>query len=317
VTTSNGQSGYGSVFELRPPAAPGGNWRYATLYSFGEISSDGQYPQGQLLFGPDHALYGTTYEGGVNNDGTVFRLDPPKSNDGDWTEEILWNFSGSPSDGYGPVGPLVIGNDGAIYGVTKYGGSGEYGTVFELTPSAAGGNWKENILYNFGTAFGDSYPTGVILGPNHVLYGTTLQPDGKACDDVGTFPCGILFELRRPDAPGGAWTEATLITFTVDSSIDGVQPYAPPILGPDGVLYGTTGSGGADGYGTIFKLLPPSSPGGEWTEVVLYSFTDAVDGWLPTGIAFGPDGNIYGTTTLILEKGGVGNYGTVFQFMLQ
>ena len=62
-------------------------------------------------------------------------------------------------------------------------------------------------------------------------------------------------------------------------------------------------------------MLPPSAPGGGWTEVILYSFTGEVDGQLPTGKAFGPDGNLYGATSMVFERGGAGNYGTVFHLI--
>jgi hypothetical protein len=81
----------------------------------------------------------------------------------------------------------------------------------------------------------------------------------------------------------------------------------------NGVLYGTTGVPNdgqvGTGYGTIFSLTPPGSPGGSWTETVLYFFTDGSDGGKPTGIVAGPGGVLYGATS----TGGSG-FGTVFSF---
>jgi hypothetical protein len=91
-------------------------------------------------------------------------------------------------------------------------------------------------------------------------------------------------------------------------------------LGPNGVLYGTTWSGGADhtDLGTLFGMAPPSSPGGNWTETVLFSFTGDANGAGPNGVTLGPDGNLYGTTnTGGVSKDGTRNQGTVFQFVLQ
>jgi uncharacterized repeat protein (TIGR03803 family) len=70
---------------------------------------------------------------------------------------------------------------------------------------------------------------------------------------------------------------------------------------------------GKDNLGTIFEMIPPSAPGGTWTEVVLYSFAVGAGGAFPNAVALGPDGNLYGTT----ESGGANNLGTVFQFVLQ
>jgi uncharacterized repeat protein (TIGR03803 family) len=317
VTVGNDTDDFGTIFELKTPATGGAHWRETTLHAFSDTPADGIFPQGAPTFGPHDALYGTTSGGGAKNYGTVYRLAPPAAKGGAWTEEILWDFLGYPGDGQGPVGALAIGPDGAIFGVTEYGGLGG-GTVFQLTPPASpGGSWVETLLYEFPPQAGFSgsaYPAGVILGPNHVLYGTTGQYDGKACDDGN--PCGTVFEVTPPATPGGAWAETTLHTFVFGAG-DGAQPMAPPLLDSDGAVYGTCISGGSTGYGTIFKMLPPSAPGGGWTEVILYSFTGGVDGQLPTGMAFGPDGNLYGTTSMVFERGGVGNYGTVFQFLFQ
>jgi uncharacterized repeat protein (TIGR03803 family) len=312
TTFTNNAGSVGTVFELRPPSSAGRRWRESTLYSF-TLGADCQYPQGPPVFGPHNALYGTTYQGGAYNFGCVYRLDPPASTGDPWKEQILWSFAGSPNDGFGAVGPVVFGSGGAIYGVTRFGGSGEYGTVFELDP--ANGSWKESVLYNFGAEFGDSYPTGVILGEHHELYGTTLQPDGRACQN--TYPCGVLFELKPPSTVGQPWAENTIATFTFDNEANGLQPYAPPVLAADGAIYGTTGSGGAYGYGTIFKFQPPTAHGAPWTETLLYSFADKGDGWIPGQLVLGRDGNYYGTTGLVYVRGGVGNYGTVFQFIPQ
>jgi uncharacterized repeat protein (TIGR03803 family) len=88
------------------------------------------------------------------------------------------------------------------------------------------------------------------------------------------------------------------------------------VLGPGGELYGTTSSGGTiqPSLGTIYEMVPPSSPGGSWSEVILYSFPeDEAEGDGPNAVTLGPDGNLYGTTVL----GGAHGQGTVFQLVLQ
>jgi uncharacterized repeat protein (TIGR03803 family) len=45
------------------------------------------------------------------------------------------------------------------------------------------------------------------------------------------------------------------------------------VAGRGGVLYGTSGSGGSAGIGSVYSLAPPASAGGAWTQEVLYSYT--------------------------------------------
>jgi uncharacterized repeat protein (TIGR03803 family) len=86
--------------------------------------------------------------------------------------------------------------------------------------------------------------------------------------------------------------------------LDGANPDAPLVQGSDGYFYGTTPSGGTNGYGTVFKI----STNGALTS--LYSFTGGNDGGNPTaGLVQGSDGNYYGTT----QWGGTNDYGTVFK----
>src|SRR5437870_6946664 len=79
---------------------------------------------------------------------------------------------------------------------------------------------------------------------------------------------GLLFILLS--AAALATTEASAQTLTTLYSFtgsDGARPYAGLIADASGNLYGTTSSGGANGYGTVFKVTPTG------TETVLYSFT--------------------------------------------
>jgi hypothetical protein len=185
-----------------------------------------------------------------------------------------------------------MGSGGVLYGAAQSGGvNGAQGTVFSLTPpTAPGGAWTETTLYDFlGGADGSEPVAGVVIGAGGVLYGTT-----EAGGTGGTR--GTVFSLTPPSSPGGSWTEVVLYKFAGSPS-DGANPFSGVVIGTGGVLYGTTGPGGSLGDGTVFSLTPPLSPGGSWTESVLYNFTGGSDGSGPEGVVIGSGGVLYGTTS--------------------
>jgi uncharacterized repeat protein (TIGR03803 family) len=328
TTTSQFQAaGYGTVNSLTPPASPGGAWSETALYDFAG-GSGGQTPAG-LVIGKRGEMYGIAAHGGTSGDGTVFSLTPPASPGGAWTEADLHIFTGYPSDGNWPQG-VVIDKEGVLYGTTLFGGDGPCagmfgpsgcGAVFSLRPpDTPGGPWVGRVLHSFGGPPGDGqYPVaGAVIGKGGVLYGTTSQ-GGTFC----AYGCGTVFSLTPPTSPGGSWTEAVLYNFAGGG--DGIQPSSGVVIGSGGVLYGTTAQGGTGyctgvGCGTIFSLTPPASPGGAWTETVLYSFAGGGDGAAPAlapGLTIGSNGLLYGTTS----EGGTGpcfydvpGCGTVFAF---
>lgn len=105
--------------------------------------------------------------------------------------------------------------------------------------------------------------------------------------------------------PAQAMSATILYSF---SGPDGASPRSHLLRDPrTGNLYGITNSGG-DGYGTVFELKPPSSPGGIWAETVLHQF-EVKDGEYPTCLIRDATGNLYGTTMY----GGSSGWGIVFE----
>jgi len=192
---------------------------------------------------------------------------------------------------------------GNLYGTTELGGVYEGGTVFQLIP-AVGGGWTEKVLHNFTNSNkSGSHPWAtLILDAAGNLYGTTAAGGGGTnC----AFGCGTVFELL-PGA-GGAWTIKFLHNFNFKLA-DGSFPSARLIFDAAGNLYGTTFNGGFYGYGTVFELTPKAD--GSWTEKILHSFGNSVDGQNPAaGLTFDAAGNLYGTTS----SGGTLGLGTVFE----
>ena len=130
TTTQGGAYGWGTAFELSPSVS--GQWTETILYNFNNDNVTGTTPYSKLIFDPKGNLYGTAEGGGAFNYGVAFELMPATG--GDWTETVLYNFGGLAGDGAVPLGSLVFGVGGRLYGTTDEGGTTGYGTVFELTP---------------------------------------------------------------------------------------------------------------------------------------------------------------------------------------
>jgi hypothetical protein len=157
--------------------------------------------------------------------------------------------------------------------------------VFSLAESGSG--WTYSVIYNLPQSVVISSPNGLTAGSGGVLYGTT-EPGTSGGG-------GAVYSLTPPTSDGDGWAENTLYTF--GGTADGSDPHGVAI-GSNGVLYGSTSDGGL-GYGTVYSLTPPASPGGSWTENVLYSFPyNGVTGG-PTNLVIGPQGALYGTTNYI------------------
>jgi uncharacterized repeat protein (TIGR03803 family) len=127
----------------------------------------------------------------------------------------------------------------------------------------------------------------VVIGSGGTLYGTT--------EFGGTQGHGTVFSLTPPTSPGGPWTETVLNSFPSHHH-DGGGPIAGVVIGRGGVLYGATPYGGSSLGGTVFALTPPASPGGPWSETVLYDFSGVPNGNKPDALAISRDGVLYGTT---------------------
>lgn len=259
---------------------------FHTLLSFD--NSDGANPEAGLLLGADGNLYGTTFNGGANRAGTVFKITPKGLT-------TLYSFcsQGGCADGQAPAASLVQAADGSFYGTTSAGGANcagsplyGCGTVFKITP---GGSLT--TLYNFcaqsqcsdGSA--SESRAALVQAANGDFYGTTASG--------GTNGSGTVFKIT----PDGALT--TIYNFCSQSGCsDGAVPLSGLVQASNGDLYGTT-VGGGDGvygadYGTVFKI----TPGGMLT--TLYSFcsqSGCTDGKEPAAsLVQAANGDFYGST---------------------
>jgi uncharacterized repeat protein (TIGR03803 family) len=221
------------------------------------------------------------------------------------TFTVLHTFTGA-GDGANPYAGLTMDRSGNFYGTASAGGSGGWGTVFKLIGS--GSRWTFKPLYGFQGTFADGFTpmAAVTIAADGSLYGTTLGGFAGQC-------CGLVYNLKpsptRPPSALAPWLETVLYHFDTDGSPDGYSPVAEVTLDSAGNLYGTTQFGGVFGSGTVWEL---SRNDGGWTESILHSFDDFVDGSeLKAGVIFDPSGNLYGTTFL----GRPSDDGTVFQLV--
>ena len=250
-----------------------------TLHDFAGKPNDGANPDAGLVHGTDGNFYGTTYYGGSNNKGAVFEIISSG------TLTVLHNFTSNGTDGCNPTAALVQGTDGNFYGTTSFCGSGSGGTVFKITS-----NGTLTTLSSFNGEGGPELPyAGLIQGSDGNFYGTTTAGGTEHGN-------GTVFKIT----PSG-----TVITLHSFACTDGCAPYGGLVEGSDGNFYGTTRSGGTNGYnyGTVFKI----TANGTFTLLHTFEGTDGGDPY--ASMIQDSDGNFYGTTS----SAGAHGAGTVFK----
>ncbi len=273
-TSQGGTNGYGTLFQMTTSDV------VSFLYSF-TGGTDGADPETGLAPGTDGNFYGASEQGGADDAGTIYKLNPSGA------VTALYEFTGL-TDGAYPLTDLVQGSNGTFYGTTAEGGANGYGTVFSLAT-----NGTLTTLISFSYTNGAFPAAGVIQGADGRFYGTTAEG--------GLAGGGTVFSLA---------TNGTLTTLCSFANTNGSNPAAELVQGTDGNLYGTCSSGGAGGQGTAFRITTNG------TLATLLWF-DGLNGANPeSALVQATDGNFYGTTPFggtgyNLSAGG-GN-GTVFR----
>ena len=228
----------GTVFEVTASGAE------RVIHSF--TGSDGARPFGNLVVVKER-LYGTASAGGPTNAGTVFEVTAHGN------ARVVHSFRGG-SDGSTPIGHLLAWND-FLYGTTNSGGRNN-GTVFEVDLI----NGTERVLHTFGGGSEGALPRGGVIDVNGLLYGTTLQGGDRS-------GAGTVFELDHRLGTGR-------VLYRFKGPPDATNPQAG-LVEMRGILYGTTQSGGANGFGAVFEIDMFGQ------ERVLYSFKGGADGAAP------------------------------------
>jgi uncharacterized repeat protein (TIGR03803 family) len=212
------------------------------------------------------------------------------------------------ADGASPAAGMTLGSDGNLYGTTTTGGVNGAGVIFRLSTNGNLTNLCDfrGIQDSDGQEFYDFGPNEVTAGPRNFFYGTTQRGGANRNGTIFEMtPSGIEMDLYVFSAEG---------TNVPGSNADGMNPTGALAQGTNGIFYGTTQYGGANGTGTIFQM----TPNGAFTSVYSFSalggadYNANADGATPNGLTLGTDGNFYGTT----QAGGANGAGTFFQFTI-
>lgn len=306
TTQQGGSLGFGTVYSMDTS----GN--VSTIYNFTN-ASDGSIPFAGLTLGKDGNLYGLTSNGGLTSTGgagygTVFQFNITNNQ-----ISTVYTFTGG-SDGAHPLGALILGSDGNLYGTTQYGGSSNAGagsgtagngTIFKLIFLGTNISGIQTVYtftsYNAGSTVntdGANPQSGLVQDSSGVLYGTTSSG--------GISGFGTVYSVNP-----NKLSFTNLHSFAGGSS-DGSIPVGTLLIVSNNTLYGTTSKGGTNNCkcGTVFSVQTTSSASYQ----VLYSFSyptavgGVSDGSTPYGNLVSINGILYGTTNL----GGSNNLGTIY-----
>lgn len=269
TTRFGGANNFGTVFKITPAGV------LTTLHSFS--GTDGSEPRPGLVQGKGTIFYGTTC--GFNPPWTAYSI----------TSSGTFKTINSTSDisiAACSSAPLLLGNDGNLYGTTMSGGTTQQGTVFRMTPAGVLTNiWSGNFTN------GSDLMGPVVQGNDGLLYGTA-SANGPGAD-------GVVFKLTT----GGKYT--LLHAFGVDLNNDGFDPVAGLVAASDGKFYGATSAGSSSGSVPNGNLFSVTSAG-------VYNLLDAFDGTHGRLAQATPmqhtNGKIYG----LAEGGGAHEGGVIY-----
>ncbi|HEX6223915.1 MAG TPA: choice-of-anchor tandem repeat GloVer-containing protein, partial [Chryseolinea sp.] len=220
----------------------------------------------QPVLAPDGFLYSVYAFGGDFHTGILFKCKPDGS-----SYSVVHNFS--PSGGAHPVGPVVVGSDGRLYGNCFQGGNSNFGVIYAINPDGTG----YTVLHHFNFPTGEYPQSGLVQSSDGTLFGSasnlfSIRPDGTNYKELQAFQnnemsnaeltleSGYLYGTVRL---GGSNSKGAIFRMKMNGSdytilhnfngTDGAAP-ASTLLPYAGALYGTASDGGAFGFGTVYKI---------------------------------------------------------------
>ena len=225
MTQFGGANNAGVLFSFDPVDS-----LYTDIHDFN--TTDGSTPTGNVLQASNGLIYGMTQAGGNAGFGVLFSLDPTTN-----AYNVIINFSGT--NGSYPMGSLLQASNGLLYGMTKQGGSNNFGTIFTF-------NTATNILTTIVSFTGNN---GAHPGSNP--YGSLIQMGNSTIFGMtrlgGTGNAGVIFSI---DATTNAYSLAYQF-----NTFSNHYPNGNLTVGPNGLLYGMT-TGGGNLSGSIFQFDP-------------------------------------------------------------
>ncbi len=258
--------------------------RYDRLHYFGADATNGLNGWGPLIGGSDGWLYGCARNGGISNAGVVYKIEITGSN-----YAVLHRFV-TATEGSMPLGGVIEGSDGFLFGTTSLGGSGGAGTIFKLGKDGTG----FTVLRHFASTGDCRNPQSELLeGSDGALYGTANQGGGNGR--------GGVFKINKD---GSGYT--IINGFLFGGTAFPRQPVGGLIEGLDGLLYGATEFGGSSNNGAVFRMDK------DGTSPAIVTSLGLVQGGAANCVSTllrGSDGLLYGTT----YSGGPSNVGAVFK----
>ena len=278
VQPGTNRVGYGSIFSMQ---TNGDN--FDLLYTFTDTTNGYIFqPNGGLTL-CSNTFYGTAYQGGISNAGTIFSVDVSGNN-----FKLLHQFT-TGAEGKNPLCTLVLTN-GMLYGTTRNGVTNINSTVFSIHTDGSDFTVL-HVFTNFPAAHTPG--AGLVLGGN-TLYGTTFAG--------GNFNGGTVYAINTDGS------DFSILHSFNSSAGEGKLPEDALILNGN-TLYGTT-LGGSSGLitGRVFAI---NTDGSSFT--LLYSFppqnnfTNSV-GSQPYSSVVRAGNVLYGTTMV----GGLNGQGTIY-----
>jgi uncharacterized repeat protein (TIGR03803 family) len=313
----------GTLFKLTPAG------KFTQLFTFTQGAHgflSGNNPAAGFVEANDGFLYGTTFNGGGQNEGVLFRI--RKTGTG---FEVLHNFCSSANctDGSIPNG-LLLGQDGNLYGTTLEGGSSispcpssGCGTIFRFAPTTG----AFTVLHRLAALADGVQPFGMIQATNGNLYGVSQGLDVHSFNEnifqftpAGEFTVqfkSALFDTGISGLTQGAngnlygafesITAGEINFFEVSTKGTGFVAFAPfttlagtvnipsLFLASDGNLWDTNFTDSIGPMGSVFSINPQN---GAVLQTVAF---DGANGNSPeVGVIQAADGRFVGTT----EHGG-------------